>query len=297
VQQSRVLETVSVPRIQTAAAPVDRWLRWAKLAQVAADAGLAWLAFWLAYQLRYRFEWGGPVRPDDFEPFSTYYGRTALFVGLILVVFAFRGLYRLPRATGFLDEAQMLIGGITTAMAGVLLTAFLGRFVPSRLLFIYAWGLAVALLLARRIVSIWLRKWAWSREIGVTRVLVVGSGEAGRRVMQAMMGTPSLGYRVAGYVDDETSGDAMAVGTEGGVLRAERLGSTADVAEIVERTAIGEVIIALPANGHQRTMAIIDQCHRLSVTFKVVPDLLQLSLDRVDLGEVAGMPLLGVKDA
>jgi exopolysaccharide biosynthesis polyprenyl glycosylphosphotransferase len=264
---------------------------------VAADAGLVWLAFWLAYQLRYRLEWGGSVRPADFEPFATFQSKTAIFVALTLVIFFLRGLYRLPRTIGFLDEAQILVGGVTTAMAGVILTAFLARFVPSRLVFIYAWGVAILLLLARRLLTRWIRRWLWSREIGVDRVLIVGAGETGRRLMQAMVGLPALGYRVVGFVDDEMTGDGLAVATENGVTRTERLGATDEVGDVVARYGVDEVIIALPADAHERALAIIDHCRQSAVTFKVVPDLLQLSLDRVDFGEVAGMPLIGLKDA
>jgi exopolysaccharide biosynthesis polyprenyl glycosylphosphotransferase len=269
----------------------------ARFALVVADAGLVWLAFWLAYQLRYGLEWGGAVRAIDFEPFATFRYRAALFVALTVVIFILRGLYRLPRTTGFLDEAQILIGGVTTAMAGVILTAFLARFVPSRLVFVYAWGAAIVLLLARRLATRGVRRWLWSREIGVDRVLIVGAGETGRRLIQAMMGQPALGYRVVGFVDDGTTADALAVATENGVTRTERLGATDDLGDVVARLHVDEVIVALPAEAHARAIEIIDRCRQNGVTFKVVPDLLQLSLDRVDFGEVAGMPLIGLKDA
>jgi exopolysaccharide biosynthesis polyprenyl glycosylphosphotransferase len=268
-----------------------------RLIEVLADAALVWLAFWLAWLARYRFEWGGDVRPWDWRPFDAFHGRAALFVGLTLAVLVIRGLYRLPRSASFLDEATMLIGGVTTAMAGVILTAFLARFVPSRLVFIYAWGIAIALLLARRLLWRGARHWLWARGIGVDHVLVVGAGDAGRRLMQAMMGQPALGYRVIGYVADGDASDMMAVATEGGVTRAERLGTTADLRNLIGRMEVDEVIVALPADAHGRVVAIVEECRQSGVTFKVVPDLLQLSLDRVDLAEVAGVPLIGIKDA
>jgi exopolysaccharide biosynthesis polyprenyl glycosylphosphotransferase len=269
----------------------------ARLAQVAADAGLVWLAFLLSYVLRYDFELGGSVRPWDYEPFATFESKAVIFVALTVVIFFFRGLYRLPRTIGFLDEVQIVVGGVTTAMAGVILTAFLARFVPSRLVFIYAWAVAIVLLLARRGLTRWVRRWLWAHEIGVDRVLVVGAGETGRRLIQAMMGTPALGYRVVGFIDDGLTADALSVATESGVTLTERLGSTDELGEVIARLDIDEVLIALPADAHQRALSIVDQCRRRAVAFKVVPDLLQLSLDRVDLAEVAGVPLIGVKDA
>lgn len=264
---------------------------------VASDAALVWFAFLLAHILRYRFELGGAVRPWDNQPFSTFSGKAQLFAVLTICVFFIRGLYRLSRSTGFLDEAVMVAGGVTTAMAGVILTAFLLRFVPSRLVFIYAWALAIALLILRRGTARWLRNWLWSKNINVDRVIVIGSGDNGRRLMQAMMGMPGLGYRLIGFVDDESDAETMPIATEARLTHAERLGAIGDLDDIIAAREVDEVIIALPGNNHDRVLAIIERCRKLMVEFKVVPDLLQLSLDRVDLGEVAGVPLIGLKDA
>ena len=274
------------------------WFRIAvRIGQVALDAAIVWVAFWAAYELRYRWELGGVVLPGDWEPFETFRSKAALFVGLTMLSFFLRGLYRLPRSTGLLDEATLVIGGVTTAMAGVILTAFLLRFVPSRLVFIYAWAIAIVFLIGRRYLTRVVRARLWSRGIYADRVLVVGAGDHGRRIMQALMGIPALGSRVVGFVDDGVTADAMAVATENKVERAERLGTTADLDQIVNTYDVDEVIIALPAEQHARVLAVIDQCRQRDVRFKVVPDLLQLSLDRVDLGEVAGVPLIGLKDA
>ncbi|MGI8478121.1 MAG: sugar transferase [Thermomicrobiales bacterium] len=274
---------------------------WFRLAlrggQAVADAGLVWLAFWTAYQLRYVHQVGGVIRPNDFEPFSIFGGKAALFVGLTLLTFLVRGLYRLPQSIGLLDESTMVVSRVTTAMAGVILTAFLSRFVPSRLVFLYAWAIAIVLLIGRRVVTRWIRAWLWSRNVYVDRVVVVGTGDSGRRIMQEMMSTPGLGYRLIGFVDDSVRLDGMPIATEHRLQRADRLGSVADLDAIVTQNDVDEVIIALPANDHDRVLAIMDQCRERFVQFKVVPDLLQLSLDRVDLGEVAGVPLIGLRDA
>lgn len=266
-------------------------------AQFAVDAALIYASFWIAYELRYRWELGGPVRPADFEPFGTFQTRALLLIAFTLITFLVRGLYRLPRSTGMLDEATMVVGGVTTAMAGVILTAFLSRFVPSRLVFIYAWAAAIVLLIGRRYLTRIVRRMLWERQIYVDRVIVVGAGAPGRRIMQAMMATPQLGYRVVGFVDDSPARDGLAVATEVGLSRADRLGFTEDLERLVMEHEVDEVIVALPAADNARVQSIIDECRKQNVRFKVVPDLIQLSLDRVDLGEVAGVPLIGLKEA
>ena len=262
---------------------------------MALDIALAYLAFRVAYLIRYNFEIGGTVMPWDYEHFSAFQERALLFAGLAFVILLFRGIYWLPRSTGLLDETVMLVGGLTTAMAGVILTAFLGRFVPSRLVFIYAWAIAIVFFVVRRLVSRAVRAALWRRGKYVDRVLVAGAGESGRRIMEAMLNSPALGYQLVGWVDDLPGTDDLSVATERRVYRSQRLGLLDDMERLVERHRVAEVIIALPSDHLNRVPHIVEQCQRQSVRFKVVPDLLQMSLDHIDVGEVAGLPLIGVK--
>jgi exopolysaccharide biosynthesis polyprenyl glycosylphosphotransferase len=299
----RVQKTQTMaPANQTyAARTIASALPWLTIAtralQMFADACLAWVAFWVAWQVRYEFELGGTVPFYSYRPFSEFQERALIFAGLTLAILAIRGVYWLPRSTGLLDESVMIIGGLTTAMAGVILTAFLTRFVPSRLVFIYAWILAIVLFVLRRALSRSIRTSLWKRGLYVDRVLVVGSADSGRRIMEAMLNNPSLGYNLVGFADDLPETSDLSLATEHRVVRAPRLGSLDDIERLVTQFKVDEVIVALPAHQIPRITGIIEQCHQRSVEFKVVPDLLQLSLDRVDLGEVAGLPLIGVKPA
>ena len=94
---------------------------------------------------RYKLEVGGEILPWNEEPFATFYRPALLLVGLTLGVFLLRHVYTLPRSTSFVDEASLVVGGLVTAMAGVILAAYFFRFIPSRLVFLYAWTCAVAL--------------------------------------------------------------------------------------------------------------------------------------------------------
>lgn len=268
------------------------WMR--RAGQCVSDAALMWLAFVVAHYVRYELEVGGEIQFWNDEPFGTFYKPTLLFLGLSLFVFQVRGVYTLPRSTSFLDETTLVVGGLITAMAGVILAAYFFGFFPSRLMFTYAFVAAVVLLVAKRGLLRHARRWLWERGIGVDRVLVVGSGPAGQRVMQAMLGQPGLGCNLVGFVDDGVE-DRVTVATESGVAQAVRLGTPEEVGELVSRRGVDEVIVALPASEAERVFRIVDSCREQEVTFKVVPDLYQLSFDRVDLAEIAGMPLIGFK--
>ena len=298
MQSTRTLGKVAARPSRVAFRGAPRWVSPAlTLGSVTSDALLIWLATWLAYLVRYKAEVGGPIHSLVDRPFETFYPAGGVFVGLALAVFLVRGLYSLPRWVGYLDEASMLVGGLTTSMAGVILGAYFFGFFPSRLLFVYAWAFAGGLLLAKRGGVVWARHRLWRRGIGVQRVLVAGGGETGRRLMQALASQASLGSRMVGYLDDRAGEPSRPVATERRVLRAERLGTLADLPEVVRSAPIDEVMIALPAEDAAQVRGLVEQCRSAGVPFKVVPDLFQLSLDRVDLGQVAGVPLIGFHDA
>jgi lipopolysaccharide/colanic/teichoic acid biosynthesis glycosyltransferase len=268
-----------------------------QLLSLTVDLVAIWISFWLAYQLRYVFEVGGQVYEFNQRNFSDFYGSVALFTLICVAVFLIRGVYRLSSWTTLLDEMGLVIGSVTMAMGGLLLTAYLSQFSPSRLFFVYAWGILIGALFLVRVARRWVREALWARDIGVRRVLIVGNGTAGRRLMQMLLATPGMGMRVSGYVDDGLGRKSLTAGTERGVMRAQHLGSLEDIPSILDRNRVDEVILALPSEGHERTLDIASWCRSAGVPFRVVPDLLQLSLDRVQLDEISGVPILSVREA
>ena len=264
--------------------------------RMASDAALAGLAFVLAYWLRFSFNLGGVVAAESQQPLSFFLDQIIVFMVLCVLVFQAKGLYRLPRWASLLDEAWGISSGVVIAMAMVVLTAFFQRFFPSRLVFIAAVPIAIALLLGARIVARTARERLWSRGIGVDRVAVIGSGRAARRILQWMFSQPQLGYEVVGYVADDPATDGIQIATPNAVRRPLYLGDTGELRNLVVTQQIDEVIIALPPRDHDRIVEVIDLCRQIGVEFKLVPDLYTMALDHVNIHEVEGMPLIGLKE-
>ncbi|HVB65485.1 MAG TPA: undecaprenyl-phosphate glucose phosphotransferase [Nitrolancea sp.] len=261
------------------------------------DALFVWLAFVVAYWLRYRLELGGTIQPGFSQPFSFFISKALILVVISVAIFRLRGLYNLPRWTSFLDESSVILSGATTAMAVVILFSFLQRFYPSRLIFIYAWLIMIGLLLLKRLATRTVREMLWARGIGVDRVLVIGAGPAGRRYMEHILNSPQVGYRLVGFVDDVPVEDSWAIATERRVVRPDYLGRLAAIPTVVQEQDVDEVVIALPPNAHEQVMPILEQCRREDVAFTLVPDLYELAIDRVITYEVGGLPLIRLKES
>lgn len=274
--------------------------------RVGLDAALIGLGFWLAYVARYELEFGGDVSrdtvidgffvPGDYRTFVAFLPALALLTGILLLTFAVRGVYRLPRWTGFLDEALLIASSSTLGFSALIVAVFYFRpLYFSRLIFLFAFVLVVGLLLAERAFRHGVVAWMHSRGRWTERVLVVGAGPAGERVMSALIGQRR--YDLAGFVDDAPIGPDWAVATQYAVVRPDRLGAAHELPEAIREHGIDEVIIALPTTAHDQLYWAIEQCRAERVPFTLLPDLFELSLDRVEIHSLNGLPLISTQDA
>ena len=283
------------PFSERSAAGLERWLM--PVGRATIDALLVFAAFGIAYWMRYRLEFGGEVLPGFSQPFRFFLETVILLMIVSIVVLQVRGIYRLPRWTSFLDEALIIASSATTAMAIIVMYSFLQRFFPSRLIFIYAWILMIVLLIGKRLIVRMVRQGFWARGIGVERVLIVGAGRAGQRIMQHIYGNPQLGYRVVGFLGDQPADSNWGIATERRVERPPFLGDPGAIEEAIRQHDVDEVIIALPPAEHHSIFQMIQQCRQMDVSFTFLPDLFEMALDRVSIHEVAGLPLIELRES
>jgi exopolysaccharide biosynthesis polyprenyl glycosylphosphotransferase len=242
------------------------------------------LAFFLAYQLRYVYELGGEVPGESAVDFGAYIPVHAMFVALCLLGYQLRGIYSLPRGSSLTREVGAIIGSSAIAAMVVFALASMVRYpASSRLTFIYAWILAVAIGIAGRATIRVARAQLHRAGLGVERVVVVGNNRQARMVMQMLAQQAHLGYRVLGFVDD-------AVRNDFGRFRA--LGPTQNLPMLVSQLGVDRVIVSLPAAQHGDIMWVLDHCRQDGVSYSMVPDLFELRLSHVNLETVSGIPLL-----
>ncbi len=255
---------------------------------VAADAlaiNLAWAAAWF---LRYELNIGGAVAAH--LPYLTYAPWGLALSLVILSAYQLEGLYARGRRQSLPETLYAVTAGTTVGM--VLFTVLLYSVRPiaqSRLMLAYAAGSIVLAVGLVRWIDILLRQRRIRLGLGVQRVLVVGAGEVGRRVMRNIMARPELGYRVAGFLDDDPDKRAQPIG------RFAPLGGSDALPAILRQRRIDQVIITLPWQARERIMDLVDDCEQAGAGVSVVPDLFQMSLNRVDMASLGGIPLIAVR--
>jgi len=262
------------------------------LAQMLGDAVVINLATYAAWFVRYgifeNIQFGEGFFPQPYDPY------VPLGIGLALIaVFFFRleGIYAPARGRGFLDEVYMLVKGTTIATLLTMAVTFAWRpLVYSRAMYIIAAFIVVIFLAITRAVERWVRARLRQRGIGVDRILIVGAGEVGRALMRNIVAQPNMGYQILGFLDDDPERGTTDIG------RFSALGATANLPRLLRDMFVDEVIVALPWSVREKIVSIMEQCQAAKVPAKAVPDFFQLSLSRVAMDDVGGVPLIALRE-
>jgi exopolysaccharide biosynthesis polyprenyl glycosylphosphotransferase len=268
----------------------DRLRRLRVPLQGLADVLLIYLSFFVAYRMRYDLQWPRVVAPENWVPYAVFQPVAWVLAAMLLVVLALEGVYQHRRSRSWLDEVYAVFSGTATGIVIMMAVTYVIQFYHSRFIFLLAGAVIVILLSlergALRVVQAELRR----RGYGVRRVIIVGAGEVGRSVMRSIVARPELGYRVVGFVDDHPDKGHTDIG------RFQALGSLENLPHVVSREAVDEVIVTLPWMYHRKILSIVRQCERQDVPARIVPDLFQLALNRVDMEDLGGIPLLSVRE-
>jgi exopolysaccharide biosynthesis polyprenyl glycosylphosphotransferase len=258
------------------------------------DAAMLNIAFLAAYYLRYVLFRGVQfTTPFVNEPLTTFFTfEIAVTVGVLFTFWA-KGLYRL-RATGnWFRQFWTILSATTIAYAIFSAYAFIFRdsdltVSNTRALVAFTWVTIIVLVSFARMLVSGLLTALYRQGIGLANVLVVGSGRLGKLMMQQIAASPHLGYRVVGFVYDP-EGETTDFG------RFHALGPMAELDSLIRGNHVSDVIIALPSHQHQQILRTVRICERAGADFKLVPDLYELSLSRIDVDAIEGIPLIGLR--
>lgn len=257
------------------------------------DVLLTAVAFALAYYLRLLIAW-----PDEVivEPLGRYAALLALHTLSVIGVLFVARQYYIPRAASRVDQLYRVTASVTLGtLIAIALTTLLFKNeaaftdFPRGIIF-YNWLLTIFLLITNRGVQNLLRNTLRERGLGTDRLLVVGTGDTARIILQRILWSPQLGYDLVGVVAEDGKTAVQEI------LGIPILGVPEDLPHLIPAHKIAEVIIAMPERGHRETMNVISYCERGRVSIKVFPDIFQFITSEAGIDDLGGLPLLSVRD-
>jgi len=253
------------------------------------DAVLVFVAFVMAYVLRYDLQILRPVLDPSRGSFEPYLPYVVLYAGLLYVNYQANFLYKHIRGRALGEEVTIIINGVAAVTVITLAMFFLFQpLITSRLMLVYVAAFTVVLLVMARVVLRMYQAQLRKRGIGVQRVLVVGMEATGQAVVGTMISRADLGYHVVGFLDDNPQTADMEFRT------VTRLGNIAQFNEVMPLHSIQTVVITLAWTHYDIIRAISQYCHEHLISVRVVPDIFQLNMRQLQVENLDGIPLLGI---
>ena len=105
---------------------------------------------------------------------------------------------------------------------------------------------------------------------GARSVLIIGAGDGGRLVLREITRNPDLGLRPVGFVDDDPSKDGLRID---GVRV---LGSTGELARILDDVEPDEVTIAIPSAPGTVRAQVVRDCRSRGIPVRTLPTVFEL---------------------
>jgi len=256
------------------------------------DSILVQISLWTAMQLRFELPFGQEVRPE----WDTVWGHVPDWglhgaIGVMwLLSFLLLSVYTSRQVIRWADEFQRIVLAHTIAalsLAGVL---YLANIELLRLIYIYFYLLSIVFLLGYRTI---LRTWHRLRHDksgSVARILVVGAGDMGCRLVAEFHRQEWPGIEFVGFLDDSSEKQGKQI------LNLPILGQLDDAVQIIQREAVDEVIIALPAHAHSQLANLVALLHEQPIRVRVVPDYFGLAFFGATVESLGGIPLIGLRD-
>jgi FlaA1/EpsC-like NDP-sugar epimerase len=255
-------------------------------AQFLADVAVLCGAFFLAYLLRFEFSLDKYYLDNALNqlPFVVLVQFSSLFlVGAYSIIWRYVSLEDIK---AFLKAA--LISGIVLVLFRLFLSPeqFIRWQVPLSIILTDT-GLAFAGLLALRILRRFVYELSEKRSFTGARhrvkrksALLVGAGRIGAAIVKEVSGRADAELDVKGFVDDDRRKKG---GSVGGV---KVLGTTDDLARLIDELNIERVVIAVDQAQGKEIRRILDICHAIPVRAQIVPSLNEIAHGRVSVSRI-----------
>jgi len=247
---------------------------------IAADFILLVLSYTLAYFVRFE------AHVD--HPHLLVLKKTILPIVLFkLIVFYFfdlyRGMWRYTSIVDLLNIIKSVAASFLIIIAVILMfTAFQGFsrsvFIIDAvfsLIFIAGIRLLIRLVLSSFSPSFFSKNAVKRDEF--KKLIIIGAGDAGEKVMREIKDNPKLKYKVVGFLDDHKSKIGMQIH---GV---KVFGKIDDLGKIVKREPVDEILIAAPSAVGKNMRRIVEICESTKIPYKTLPGMGELIDGKVSI--------------
>lgn len=245
--------------------------------RVPVDVAMIILAGWTAYWIRIS-DLVTTYRPVLFGINLSELTRVIFSVAILWVfIFAINKLYSIGRQS-IREEITRVFYSVSTGMMVVFTVIFFSQEIfDSRFIVLAAWLLAIVFVTIARLLLRVLQRSLHSLGYGMRNVIIIGSDETAKPIMNEFKLKPSLGVTV---LDQRQSFDNE---TKSWILRTKK------------QIGVDEIILANPDASRKDALKLLAFCDQNHISFFYTADLLDAKTSKLRSHAIAGVPVFEVQ--
>ena len=247
-------------------------------------------AYILSFLIRFNFD----VNSTIFSVYFVVYANNLLTITAVkLAILWIFGLYRsLWKYAGTEELIKIVFTSAAASAAAIVYLEFTQQMFP-RAIYVYSFILDIILIGAVRFGYRIFRELkspgsirnmffgALRKSTGdVSKVMIVGAGDAGAAIIKDIKQHPDSGKRVVVAVDDNPDKlNQLIVGVK-------IAGTHTSIKQLARRYGIDEIIIAIPSANKKAIQAIVNECNKTRCKMKILPGISDLINEKVSISKL-----------
>ncbi len=271
-------------------------------------------AFFTAYSLRtedeFYFLFGAPV--GEVDPLNVYLRFAAWAAIILLAIFAFEGMYSLKSTFRFKREVRRIVL-LCSAWFMILIAYFFVMRIQffSRLILGYTFILTVLFIIATRICIRIAQRFLLSKNIGKRRVMFIGNNKIAGELCEWFAKNPS--YKIVGIIPDteieNLTGKSISERIKERSLKllealknfrhpeaTKIISMEKNLEETLKENRVDEVIQTRSRLTQDTAAKILEICQVNHITYRFVPDLLDVQRTNVEFAFYKGIPVITLRE-
>ncbi len=207
--------------------------------------------------------------------------------------FIFVGMYRTWFALSRLDEILSLL---KCTFIGIFILFFViylddythGVTSETRILIFIYWGFLVVFVASGRLILRSVQRSLLIKGFGRKNAVIIGEGEKAFEIAREVENHRGLGLDIVGYITESNSAE------QDSGKPYTHLGSVHNLAEILDKNSVKEIIIALEKHNNDLIIEILGRIENRNIGIKIVPDLYELLSGQAKTTQLYGLPLIDI---
>jgi len=232
-----------------------------------------------AYYLRFT-ALATEIRPVIFSlPFGEYFQILLLIALAWVIIFALAGLYRIKGLKSLSREIYSVILACSTGLMLIVVLIFIFReLFSSRFIVLAGWLIAIVYISAARIIIRSIQRILLSHGVGAHKMVLVGDSQTADILIHEFSSRKNLGYEIVKHLKNFT-------------LEAE-----GELNDYLKAGQVDEIMQSDPNLSKAEMLRLFDFADENHIIFKYVADLLGAKVLKNEVGEIAGLPIILVKE-